>query len=333
MLSPTAAKTKSSNDNFRQDVIAGLQQPQKQIPCKYLYDKRGSKLFDQICLLEEYYVSRSETEIMQCHIGEITAALGERVRLIEFGSGSSLKTQLLLDHLPEAVAYIPVDISENHLLGTAARLQAHYPHLAVLPVVADFTQPFALPQVNHAAQRRPSKPIDSQQITTTVYFPGSTIGNYSREQSTKLLTRIASLCAEGDGLLIGVDLQKDKQVLERAYNDASGITAAFNCNLLRRMQLELGAELDLDGFEHYAFYNEQQGRIESYLRSRRSQAIQIDDRRFELSQGELIHTEYSYKYTIDGFRDDALRAGLSFDNAWTDSRDYFAVLHFIRTGT
>lgn len=331
MLSPTKTHTRPLTENFRQDVIAGLQQSQKQIPCKYLYDGRGSALFDQICRLEEYYVTRTETEIMRRHVDEITAVLGNRVRLIEFGSGSSVKTRLLLDHLPDGAVYIPVDISEKHLLSTAARLQSQYTQLEVLPVVADFTQPFAIPPTNRSPNSQTRQQSDPLPIRTTVYFPGSTIGNYSRKQSAKLLTRIASICHAGDGLLIGVDLQKDTAVLERAYNDAAGITAAFNCNLLRRMQLELGADLDLDGFEHFSFYNEQQGRIESYLRSRRSQCIEIDTWQFKFEEGELIHTEYSYKYTIAGFRQLAERAGLSFNKAWTDSRDYFAVLHFTRS--
>lgn len=335
MLSPTKTHTRPLTENFQQDVIAGLQQSQKQIPCKYLYDGRGSALFDQICRLEEYYVTRTETEIMRCHVDEMTEVLGDRVRLIEFGSGSSVKTRLLLDHLPDGAVYIPVDISEKHLLTTAARLQSQYTQLEVCPVVADFTQPFAVPPLAISPTDRPPnsqtrRQSDPPPIRTTVYFPGSTIGNYSREQSAKLLSRIASICHTGDGLLIGVDLQKDADVLERAYNDAAGITAAFNCNLLRRMQLELNADLDLDGFEHYAFYNDKEGRIESYLRSRRTQYIGIDTWRFKLHEGELIHTEYSYKYTIAGFRQLAERAGLSFSKAWTDSRDYFAVLHFTR---
>lgn len=330
MLAPTTSNTYPQVGDFRDDVIFGLQQSQKHIPCKYLYDARGSRLFDQICRLDEYYVSRTETEIMHEHADEIAAILGRKVRLIEFGSGSSVKTRLVLDHLPDAVAYIPVDISKNHLLSTAALLQLEYPHLEVLPVIADFTQPFALPPLKHPANEQPQGQLVPLPIRTTVYFPGSTIGNYSKEHVTELLARITSMCQVGDGLLIGVDLQKDTEVLERAYNDASGITAAFNCNLLKRMQIELAAELDADGFAHYAFYNEQRGRIESYLRSRRSQSIQIGTWRFDLDKGELIHTEYSYKYTIPGFCKLAERTGLSLTKAWTDSRGYFAVLYLTR---
>lgn len=330
MLSPTTPGISPQIDSFRHDVTFGLQQSQKQIPCKYLYDELGSALFDQICELDEYYVTRTETEIMRMHADEIGAAVGGEVRLVEFGSGSSVKTRLLLDNLPDAVAYIPVDISEKHLLSTAQRLQGEYAQLEVLPVVADFTQSFALPPLNHKNSLKShgqSKPLPKR---TTIYFPGSTIGNFSTEHATQLLARIADMCQAGDGLLIGVDLQKDVGVLERAYNDSAGITAAFNRNLLQRMRTELGAELDLSGFEHHAFYNAQQGRIESYLRSLRPQAIQIDAWRFELDAGELIHTEYSYKYTIDGFRKLAEGVGLSLANVWTDARDYFAVLYFTR---
>ncbi|HVF11165.1 MAG TPA: L-histidine N(alpha)-methyltransferase, partial [Abditibacteriaceae bacterium] len=240
-------------DCFREEVLHGLQQPQKELPCKYFYDERGSHLFDQICRLEEYYPTRTELAIMQEHAGAMAQLLGRGCLLIEYGSGSSLKTRVLLDHLAAPAAYVPIDISRAHLMRSAGRLAAAYPGLKVLPVCADYTTDFTLPTCHRPIARK------------AVYFPGSTIGNFDPTQAQNFLCHIAEICGVGGGLLIGIDLKKDACILEPAYNDARGVTAAFNLNLLRRINRELGADFQLDRFQHYAFYNEELGRIEMHL--------------------------------------------------------------------
>ena len=252
---------------------------------------------------------------MERFAAEMAQQIDETVRLVEFGSGASVKTQILLDHLSNPVAYVPVDISREHLLDVCQGLQDDYPHLEVLPVVADFTDTFTIPD-----------PIESPSHTA-VYFPGSTIGNFEEREALQLLRNIASLCGADGGLLIGIDLQKERSVLELAYNDRDGVTAQFNLNLLVRMQNELNAELDLDGFEHLAFYNEGPSRIEIYIRSLRDQTITVDGTEFQLEAGERIHTEYSHKYTIERFAALASQAGLKLRKSWTDAKRYFAVLH------
>ena len=311
------AMTHLANERFLSDSLAGLTQSPKQLPCKYFYDQRGSQLFDKICETEDYYLTRTETAIMQQYAGEMGECLGEGVMLVEFGSGSSIKTRYLLDHLIEPVAYVPLDISHEHLLASADQISHDYPNLEVLPLCADFTKPFSMPN----PKRRPSH--------DAVYFPGSTIGNFRPSQAKQLLASIAHMCGEQGGLLIGVDLQKDRDVLERAYNDDQGVTAEFNLNLLHRMQKELGATVDVNSFEHHAFYNSDQGRIEIYLRSRIDQVIQLDGQIVQLEAGELIHTEYSHKYTIDGFAQMAKEAGWTIRRWWTDDKDYFAVIHLV----
>ncbi|MHC2070232.1 L-histidine N(alpha)-methyltransferase [Bremerella sp. T1] len=312
--------TSIPRDRFLDDSLAGLTRSPKQLPCKYFYDQRGSQLFDQICETQDYYVTRTEAEIMQRYAKEMGECLGEKVMLVEFGSGSSTKTRRLLDNLIDPVAYVPVDISREHLLASAKQISSEYPTIEILPVCADFTKPFALPN----PRLRPSH--------DAVYFPGSTIGNFRPDQAKTLLESIAHMCGEQGGLLIGVDLQKDKAVLEKAYNDDDGVTAEFNLNLLHRMQKELGASVDVSAFEHHAFYNEDEGRIEIYLRSRIDQTIQLDGQTVQVEAGELIHTEYSHKYTIDGFAEMAADVGWTLRRAWTDPNNYFAVLHFVVLG-
>jgi dimethylhistidine N-methyltransferase len=242
--------------------------------------------------------------------------IGDGVMLVEYGSGSSSKTRLLLDHLSEPVAYVPVDISRKHLLNVAAEFQGDYPTIEVLPVAADFTTPFDLP--------RPSRKFTH----AAVYFPGSTIGNFSQLEAVELLESIAMHCGRGGGLLIGIDLDKNPSTLELAYNDPAGITAEFNLNLLHRIRDELGAEIDIEGFEHVARYESSHARIEIFLRSLRAQAILIDGQTFEVSDGELILTEYSHKYTIERFAEMASSVGLTLRKSWTDENELFAVLHF-----
>lgn len=306
-----------SSANFHDDVIEGLGKSPRWIPCKYFYDERGSQLFDQICELDEYYLTRTELAIMERYAGEMADQIGRGVMLVEFGSGSSIKTRILLDHLHKPVAYVPVDISQDHLRKTAEGLRLRYPEIEILPVCADFTEDFGLPT--------PSRPHTHD----AVYFPGSTIGNFQPDQALALLKRIVRLCGCGGGLLIGIDLQKDPQVIEAAYNDTDGITAAFNLNLVNRLRTELGANLQQADFEHHAAYNSKDHRVEIGLISRVDQEVKIGDHSFQFAAGELIHTEYSHKYTVDGFAELAAQAGLTLHEHWTDPDGLFAVLHLV----
>jgi dimethylhistidine N-methyltransferase len=254
---------------------------------------------------------------MQRYAAEMGEQIGERAMLVEYGSGSSTKTRILLDHLPHAVAYVPVDISREHLFEVSRQLQQDYPGIEVLPIAADFTSPFRLPN----PQTRPEH--------TTVYFPGSTIGNFKSRQAERLLRSVAVLSSPCGGLLIGIDLEKEVRTLELAYDDPAGVTAQFNLNLLHRMRNELGAEIDIGSFEHVARYNRPYSRIDIFIRSICDQTIVIDDEVVHCGAGELIHTEYSHKYTIARFAKLAARAGLALRGSWTDARQYFAVLNFV----
>ncbi len=311
------ARAARSRRIFLNDVQTGLRAAEKYLPCKYFYDKRGSELFDRICLLEEYYPTRVELAIMERGAAEMGEQIGPGVRLVEYGSGSSVKTRYLLDALPGAVAYVPVDISGQHLEQTAAELAADYPRIEVLPVCADFTQEFSLPQPIRAASH------------TAVYFPGSTIGNFLPARATELLRNITKLCEKGGGLLIGIDLKKDAAKIEAAYNDPQGVTAAFNLNLLRRINRELGGDFDLVQFRHRATYNARLGRVEIDLVSRRAQTVKIAGESYKLGVDEAIRTEYSHKYTVEEFAALAAPAGLMLHHQWTDEGHNFAVLHLV----
>jgi len=256
---------------------------------------------------------------MERYAPDMAKQIGSQVMLVEYGSGSSVKTRLLLDHLPEPAAYVPVDISRDHLHHTAQSLARAYPHIEILPVCADFTSPFSLP-----ASTKPASHV-------ALYFPGSTIGNFTPDAAEEVLTGIAARVGRGGGLLIGVDLKKDPSVLEAAYDDSSGVTAEFNLNLLRRINRELDADIDIDQFRHEAIYNEQMGRVEISLVSRCDQAVTVDGRSFSLVDGEKIRTEYSHKYEIDSFAELASRAGLELHHQWTDAQTRFAVLHLVVT--
>jgi dimethylhistidine N-methyltransferase len=299
-------------DCFLSDVLEGLSRPQKTLPCKYLYDAQGSALFDRICELDEYYPTRTELGILRRHAGAMAAVLGPRCLLIEYGSGSSVKTELLLARLEAPAAYVPVDISREHLLRTAASLATRHPRVRVIPVCADFTRPFSVPPVSWAARR-------------AAYFPGSTIGNFGPAEARKFLTQVSEQCGPGGALLIGVDLRKSPAILEPAYDDALGVTAEFNRNLLRRINRELGADFDVAGFDHRAFWNRKEGRIEMHLVSRRDQVVALAGRRFVFSRGETIHTENSYKYDLADFRALARSASFEVDRVWTDDQSLFSV--------
>jgi dimethylhistidine N-methyltransferase len=301
---------------FFRDVLDGLKSTPKRLPCKYFYDRRGSELFDRICQLDEYYLTRTELGIMDQFAGEMGAQIGPGAMLIEYGSGSSVKTRYLLHGLPDAVAYVPVDISGEHLQQTSNELAIDYPQIEILPVCADFTQNFVLP----CAQRTPTH--------TAVYFPGSTIGNFLPDQAAKLLRQIRELCGLGGGLLIGIDLKKEATIIEAAYNDELGVTAAFNLNLLQRINRELGADFNLDQFAHRAWYNREFGRVEMHLVSRCAQVVAAGGENIEFMAEETICTEYSHKYTIAEFSQIAAVAGLTLRREWTDQNHYFAVLHF-----
>ena len=302
---------------FLDDVVSGLSRAKKHLPCKYFYDGRGSTLFEQICDLEEYYLARSESAIMRRFAPEMAAQIGPGVMLIEYGSGASLKTRFLLDHLDDPVAYVPVDISRRHLLQSARALAAIYGHIQVLPVCADFTQGFDLP----IADRVPTH--------KAVYFPGSTIGNFRPQEAISLLRNIAQFCRTGGGLLIGIDLKKDRETIEAAYNDQQGVTAEFNLNLLHRINRELGADFQLDQFDHCARYDSDHGRIEMRLVSNQDQVVSVNGHVFEFAEGEAISTEYSHKYTIEEFSSIAGDVGLSLHRHWTDPQRNVAVLHFV----
>jgi dimethylhistidine N-methyltransferase len=308
-----APESSSETADFYAEVMAGLTLPVKTLPCKYFYDERGSQLFDEICELDEYYPTRTEAAIMERHAKEMAALLGPDCRLVEYGSGSSTKTRILLDSAPDLAAYVPVDISRVHLHKTAEGLRRRYPQLEILPVCADYTTPFALPEPARSASR------------TVAYFPGSTIGNFHPRQAQFFLAQIAALCGEGGGLLIGVDLKKDPDVLHAAYNDARGVTAAFNLNVLDRINQELRGEFDLDSFAHHAFYNEELGRIEMHLVSRKDQTVGICEGAVTFSAGETIHTECSYKYSREDFASLAESAGFQVSRFWTDPSKLFSV--------
>lgn len=305
---------------FRQDVFAGLRQARKTLPCKYLYDENGSALFDQICDLDEYYPTRTELQIMSENAVSIADQIGTGAMLVEYGSGSSTKTRLLLDSLEEPAAYVPVDISEEHLLRTAESLRCSYPSLEVLPVVADFTRSFELP-----SSRRDASHV-------ALYFPGSTIGNFTPQAAGAILESMSKFLGRGGGLLIGVDLQKEVSVIEAAYNDAEGVTAAFNLNLLARINRELDSNFDLAMFAHRAVYNDTEHRIEITIQSLREQTVRVGNQRISFAAGEEILTEYSHKYTIEGFAKFASRYGFTLHHHWTDPKDYFGVLHLVLEG-
>jgi len=308
----------SPTAEFLDDVLKGLSSASRTIPSKYFYDDIGSMIFDEICELDEYYPTRVESEIMHRYGGEIACQLGSDVRLVEYGSGSSTKTRILLDHLVDPSLYVPVDISNQHLARTADALARDYPLLTVAPVAADFTRPFVVPKREFEPRR------------TCVYFPGSTIGNFAQKEAILLLADIAHRCERGDGLLIGFDLRKDINVLEMAYNDRAGVTAAFNKNLLHRMNSELGANFNTRQFGHLAFFNDEAGRIEMHLVSQRKQVVSIADHSFRFDRSETICTEYSHKYSINEFRQMTAQVGWHCKETWTDERDYFAVMYLER---
>ena len=298
-------------DSFREDVIAGLSLPQKTLPPKYFYDARGSRLFEAICRLTEYYPTRSELALTRRHLPDIVRFAGVGGTLIEYGSGASRKTRLLIRAL-RPVAYVPVDISEDALRQAAGRLRRKFPRLDILAVAGDFSRPLKIPVAQGKGRR-------------VVYFPGSTIGNLTPQEAQAFLRMTRGQVGPHGAMLIGVDLKKDANVLHAAYNDAKGVTAAFNLNLLERINRELQGNFDLNRFRHYAFYNAVLGRIEMHLVSLRRQTVNVGRYRFGFEAGETIHTENSCKYSVAEFRRLAGEAGFSGEKVWLDSKGLFSL--------
>lgn len=309
----TAEKPVREN-RMADEILEGLKTSKKTLPSKYFYDERGSRLFEEICELDEYYPTDAEMHIMESNINEIADKLGSGIELIEFGSGSSTKTRMLLKHLNDLRAYIPVDISEHFLFNEAERLEDEFPNLKIYPVAADYTQPFKLPS-------------DIPSCRKVVYFPGSTIGNFTPEKAKKFLGKIADLVAPDGGVLIGVDTKKDTGTLEAAYNDRAGITAAFNKNLLIRLNRELNADFDPDKFRHKAIYNERKGRIEMHLVSMETHQVTVAGESIHFKKDETIHTENSYKYSPKEFEKLASKY-FKLEKTWTDDEQLFSV-HYL----
>ncbi len=303
-------------ESFARSLLDGLARTPKEIACKYFYDAEGSVLFDAICALPEYYQTRTEVALLRRHGDEIAGLIGPGAEVVEFGAGSSRKIRILLDALKTPRGYTPIDISGAYLVDMVQRLAADYPALTMRPMAADFTRPMTLPAMPGAARR-------------AGFFPGSTIGNFRPDAAVALLRRMRQML-DGGGLLIGVDLVKDPAILHDAYNDSAGVTAAFNKNLLARANRELGADFDLDSFVHYAPYNPHSARIEMYLVSLKRQCVSLGGERVEFAAGEAIHTEDSHKYTLDGFRQAAARAGFTPRAAWVDEAGLFA-LHWLES--
>lgn len=303
--------------DFLAEVIAGLSASPRTLPSKFFYDERGAELFQEICELPEYYITRTERLILQKHGPEMAESIGANAELVGFGTGAGIKTRMLLEHLENPIAYVPVDISKEGLKESARVLQRAMPRLEILPVCADYLQDLRLPT--------PSRTPDH----VAVYFPGSTIGNLEPRVAREFLRGVCRLCGTSGGLIIGVDLQKSRDVLEAAYNDAAGVTAQFNLNLLVRANRELGTDFNLRCWRHRAVYNEKEGRIEMHLLSESDQTVNVGGRSFTFAAGEKIISEFSYKQTPDGFAALAASAGFRLSRTWTDPQQLFAVFHFV----
>ena len=310
--STTALPVPDIDSEFGRALRAGLQAEPKSISPKYFYDERGSRLFDEICELPEYYPTRTEFSILEDNAAEIAAQIGPRAEIIEFGAGSLTKVRVLLEALDQPMRFLPIDISGEHLENAADVLRLDFPEITVEPIAGDYTRKLDLPDRVADVGKRVG------------FFPGSTLGNFKPDEALAFLTRAASLL-HGGGLLIGVDQVKSPALLHAAYNDAQGVTAQFNVNLLHRANRELGANFDLDAFEHYAFYNAPLQRIEMHLVSRRAQTVTIGDEAFNFRDGETLHTESSYKFTSDGLARLAAEAGFGVGTCWTDPQRLFSV--------
>ncbi len=305
------------DEKFLADVLEGLSWSCKTLPCKYFYDERGSRLFEQICGLDEYYVTRTELAIMESSVHEMAQVIGPGADILEFGSGAGIKTRMLLDALDLPRSYTAMDISAEILFLTSEELRESFPGLRVSPVLADYTDEF--PFLEAFSGDRAGKKL--------VYFPGSTLGNFDQAEATAFLSRVTRLLGPGGGLLIGLDLVKSETVLNLAYDDSEGVTAEFNKNLLYRMNRELQADFDPGRFRHLALYNHELDRVEMFLVSESDQVVTINGTRIQIDDGEAIHTENSHKYTISGFSALAGECGFRVRASWTDDLEYFAVLY------
>jgi dimethylhistidine N-methyltransferase len=302
-----------ARDVMLHEVMSGLRQKPKRLPSQYLYDARGAALFERICSLDEYYLTRTEMSILREALPEIAWRIGMRGLVFEPGSGASEKTLMLLAALYEPAAYVPVDVSSEQLFANANRLAREFPKIEIAPVCADFSQPLRLPVISRRVDRR------------VCFFPGSTLGNFAPEQAVDLLRKLKGYARDGGAVLVGIDLQKAACVLEPAYNDTAGVSADFALNYLVRLNRELDADFDLDCFGYEAPYNRALGRIEMYLVSRLTQVAHVGGHEVRLAAGERICTELSYKYSLAGFRELTARAGLRAERVWTDPQRYFSV--------
>ena len=307
----------AAEESFLDAVLEGLSRPDKAVPCRFLYDERGSALFDQICELPEYYPTRTETGILKACAPEIARRIGPHAQLIELGSGSSIKVRILLDAFERPAAYVAVDVSREHLLRAAERLAADFPSLEVAAICADYAAPFPLPEMNGGGRR-------------LAFFPGSTIGNLEPEAALAFLKIWARRLGPDAAMLVGVDLRKDPGILHAAYDDSMGVTAAFSLNLLARANRELRADFDLGGFRHEARYDQGKGRIEIHLRSLKEQVVRLGGRSIAFGKGERMHVEHSYKYGIEQFQELARSAGFIPDAVFTDPAALFSV-HYLTT--
>lgn len=299
--------------SLRDEVLRGLTASRKTLPPKLFYDDAGARIFERICELDEYYLTRAELEILRAHAGDIAARAGEGCALVEYGSGAGIKVRLLLDALHAPSAYVPIDISGEQLARVSAELAAEYPRVAVRPVCADYTSHFRLPPLGGAKR--------------VAFFPGSTIGNFHPAEAAAFLRRVRGVVGRDGALVLGVDRAKDPRVIEAAYNDAQGVTAAFNLNLLVRLNRELGADFDLASFRHRAVFNAEASRIEMHLESLRAQTVHVAGQAIAFAAGETIWTESSYKYSHERLHETAASAGFVIDALWTDARERFWVAY------
>ena len=302
-----------------QTVRRGLSAKPKKLPSRLFYDERGSALFEAICEQPEYYLTRTEIAIMRDHAAEIAVTLGPEVRLVEYGSGSGIKTRMLLEHLESPVAYVPVEISRTALMESVASLATQFPDVPMQPVCADFTQPLRLPVAARAPRR------------TIIYFPGSTIGNFESKEAMKILRQMRAEMSDGGGVIIGVDLKKDTAEIEAAYNDAAGVTRDFTLNMLVRLNREIGTDFDVEGFRHRARYNALAGRIETSLVSAKRQEVRVGPETYVFREDEAMQVEYSCKYSLEDFALMAAKAGLSVQKVWMDAERRFSVQYLVRS--
>ncbi len=300
-------------DDVLGDALAGLSATPKRLPSKYFYDAHGSRLFEEITHQPEYYLTRVEQALLDSRMDDIAAAIGHGAHVVEYGSGSGRKTLQLLEGLRDPVAYTPIEISPSMLMASTERLAIAFPHIEMLPVCADFTKPVELPP----PQRPPRHKL--------VFFPGSTLGNFTHDEAVRILVAMRQTAGPRGQALIGIDLEKDTALLEAAYNDAAGVTAAFTLNLLVRLNREIGSNFDLDAFKHLAVYSHERGRIETFLVSQREQVVHVDGRSFQFADGEAMAVEYSHKYTDDGFAALVAEAGLKVVDGWNDPQDWFGL--------